>query len=96
MPILIKQKRRRICRLFEDNRRNNRKSRRNKKRRINKKKLTLLFIVVILFIAGAFKLTQGAISTIKRWIFTSNVRKKSKNSWTFVSSSNVSRLSKDF
>ena len=47
------------------NRRNNRKSRRNKKRRINKKKLTLLFIVVILFIAGAFKLTQGAISTIK-------------------------------
>ena len=55
------------------NRRNNRKSRRNKKRRINKKKLTLLFIVVILFIAGAFKLTQGAISTIKN---TSNNKKQ--------------------
>ena len=55
------------------NRRNNRKSRRNEKRRINKKKLTLLFIVVILFIAGAFKLTQGAISTIKN---TSNNKKQ--------------------
>lgn len=55
------------------NRRNNRKSRRNKKRRINKKKLTLLFIVVILFIAGAFKLTQGAISLIKN---TSNNKKQ--------------------
>ena len=55
------------------NRRNNRKSRRNKKRRINKKKLTLLFIVVILFIAGAFKLTQSAISTIKN---TSNNKKQ--------------------
>ena len=54
------------------NRRNNRKSRRNKKRRINKKKLTLLFIVVILFIAGAFKLTQGAISTIKIQVIIKN------------------------
>ena len=55
------------------NRRNNRKSRRNKKRRINKNKLALLFIVVILFIAGAFKLTQGAISLIKN---TSNNKKQ--------------------
>lgn len=64
------------------NRRNNRKSRRNKKRRINKKKLTLLFIVVILFIAGAFKLTQGAISLIKN---TSNNKKQT----SVVENSNV-------
>ena len=55
------------------NRRNNRRGRRNKKRRINKNKLALLFIVVILFIAGAFKLTQGAISLIKN---TSNNKKQ--------------------
>ena len=55
------------------NRRNNRRGRRNKKRRINKNKLALLFIVVILFIAGAFKLTQSAISTIKN---TSNNKKQ--------------------
>ena len=64
------------------NRRNNRRGRRNKKRRINKNKLALLFIVVILFIAGAFKLTQSAISTIKN---TSNNKKQT----SVVESSNV-------
>ncbi len=47
------------------NRRNHRRSRRNKKRKINKIKLSLLFIVVMLFVAGAFKLTQGAILAIQ-------------------------------
>ena len=47
------------------NRRNQRRSRRNKKRKINKKKLSLLIIIVILFVAGAFKLTQGAILAIQ-------------------------------
>ena len=44
---------------------NHRKIRQNKKRKVNKKKLLLLFIVVILFIAGSFKLTQGAILAIQ-------------------------------
>ena len=46
-------------------RRNNRSSRRNKKRKINKIKLSVLIIIVILFIAGTFKLTQGAILAIQ-------------------------------
>ena len=46
-------------------RRNNRSSRRNKKRKINKIKLSVLIIIIILFIAGTFKLTQGAILAIQ-------------------------------
>ena len=46
-------------------RRNHRRSRQNKKRKINKMKLALLFIVVMLFVAGSFKLTQGAILAIQ-------------------------------
>lgn len=45
--------------------RNHRRSRRNKKLKINKIKLSVLIIIVILFVAGAFKLTQGAILAVQ-------------------------------
>jgi len=64
------------------NKRNNRRNRRSKKRKINKKKLALLLIVVILFIAGAFKLTQGAISLMQNKINT-------KKQTSVVESSNI-------
>ena len=64
------------------NKRNHRISRRNKKRKLNRKRLALLVILVILFIVGAFKLTQGAISVIQN-------KSNNKKQTSIVKSSNI-------